>query len=133
MFGFGRQAAIVLGGIGAAVLSGCGGAGLGRAVYADKAFQHRFHTVRQGLIGHVHIGPDGIAAMRRQSPGEQHRAHWRSFQIGGVGVPQPAEIQILVGPLENRNDVGKVRQSLNHRIGQNVGEVAGEVEELLQR
>src|SRR6185503_12573907 len=59
--------------------------------------------------------------------------HRRALQIGRVGVPQPAEIDLLVLELDHRRDLRKALETLHERIFDRLAEAACEFEKLRGR
>jgi hypothetical protein len=81
------------------------GVGLGRAVDGDQAVEHALHAVGERLVGEIRVGEQRIAALGRHLAGNQHGAHRRLLEIGGVGVPHTAEVALLVLELDDWNDL----------------------------
>ncbi len=115
------------------VLAGLRHVRLGRGRDPDQAVQHPPHARRQGLVGEVHVGEERVAAVGRDLAGEQDGAHRRLLQVGGVGVPDAAEIHRLVLALQHLDDLGMAGQPLDERILDRPAEGAGEGEELVGR
>ena len=62
---------------------------------------------------------------------DQHRPHRRAFEIGGVAVPEPAEIDPLVLELDNRGDQRKALDTLDEQVFDGLAETPGEGEKPL--
>ena len=45
------------------------------------------HLVRERLVDRVHVGEQGVAALRRHLDPVQDRAHTRHFAEGAIGMP----------------------------------------------
>src|SRR6185437_7553168 len=63
----------------------------------------------------------------------QHRRHRRGVEIGGIGVPDAAEILGLVLQLDHRNDFRKSLDTLDERIFHDLAEAFGETEKFRRR
>jgi hypothetical protein len=90
----------------------------------------RLKAVRQRLVGEIHVGEQRVAAARRRLARDQHGRHRRLVEVGGVGVPQPAEIDLLVLELDHRRDLRKAIEALHERIFDRFAEAARKLEEL---
>ena len=62
---------------------------------------------------------------------DQHRPHRRAFEIGGVAVPEPAEIDPLVLELDDRGDQRKALDTLDERVFDDLTKTPGEGEKPL--
>jgi hypothetical protein len=71
--------------------------GLGAAADALQAVQQALHGGRQRIPGGVLAGEQRVAAIGRHFPGQQHRAHGRLLQVGGVRMPDAAEGGVMCG------------------------------------
>ncbi len=89
--------------------------------------------VRQRLVGHVLVGEHGVAAIGRNLARQQHAAHRRDLEVGGVGVPEAAEVVALVLELDHRRDERRFGQAVELRILDQLAELAGEGHVLLRR
>src|SRR5690606_17711951 len=69
------------------------------------AVQRLLHFQRQGLVGHLLGGEQGVAAFGRQLPGVEHRAQAGDFLVGQVRVPELAGVA-QAGRLTVLDDVG---------------------------
>src|SRR5581483_12257571 len=70
---------------------------------------------------------------RRNLACDEHARHRRRVEIGGVGVPDAAEVDVLVGELEDRNDLGMLVEAFDERILDGIPEAPREGEELRGR
>ena len=64
---------------------------------------------------------------------DQHRPHRRAFEIGGIGVPEPAEIDPLVFQLDDRSDQRKALDPVDERVFDDLAKTPGEGEKALGR
>ena len=78
---------------------------LTRDVQRTEAVQHLPHALRQGLVGEVHVGEQGVAPDRRELPPVEHGASRRRLQEGEVGVPVTAPVSGLLGLLHDLDDL----------------------------
>ena len=116
-----------------AVLARLRDVGLGGGIHHDEPVEHAPHAVRQRLVGAIHVGEQRIAAARRRFARDQHGRHRRALEIGRVGVPQTAEIDLLVLELDHRRDLRKALETLHERIFDRLAEAACGVQELRGR
>src|SRR5471032_945862 len=108
---------------------------LGTVVQGGQALQHRFHRLRQGLVGAVHVGEQRVAATVGRYLGEiEDRAHRRLDVARHVGMPFLAGHvpRLLVG-LDDQ-DLGMLREH-DGRVGMDMqrAEAAAEVLVLVDR
>ena len=107
--------------------------GLSRCVHRVQRIEHLPHAVGERLVGEVHVGEHRVTANPRELTRIQHRAPWRSFQEGEVGVPSRTEIPRLVRLLHNLDDVRMSRKSVYVGVRFERTEAFGERAVLLRR
>ncbi|MEA3220990.1 MAG: hypothetical protein OZX49_02105 [Immundisolibacter sp.] len=110
---------------GQAILARLGDIGLGRAVDGAQTVQHPAQTVRQRLVGQVHVGEQRVAPDRRQLARQQHGGDGRRFQIGRVRVPEATEIDPLVRQFDHRHDQRVAVQAAQHGVLDRLGDAPG--------
>jgi len=74
------------------------------------------HAFGQRFVSGVLAGELGVAAVRRHLAREQHRAHRRLGEVGGVGMPDAAEVLALVLELLHLDDLRKALDALHERV-----------------
>ena len=105
-----------------AVFARLGDVGLGRGIDCRQPVEHAPHSRGQCLVGQVHVGEQRVAAKGRHLARDQHRAHRRAFEIGGIGVPEPAEIDLFVFQLDDWSDLGKSVDPFDERVFDHLAE-----------
>ena len=90
--------------------------GLGRTADAHQAIQQALHGVRQRFIGLGLAGEQRVAAIGRDFFRQQHRSHRRLLQVGGVRMPDTAEVDFFVFKFLDFDDLRKLRQAFDKRI-----------------
>ena len=124
--GFGVVALAVLD----AVFAGAGDIGLGGGGDVAQAFEQLLHAGGEGFVGQGHVGEEGVAAMAGDFAGDQHRGGRGLLQIGGVAVPDAAEIDLFVRQLEDGDDLREAVDALHEGVFDGLAEAAGEGEEV---
>ena len=81
-----------------------------------SAAEQLLHFGGEGLVGEVLAGELGVAAVGRDLARQQHRAHRRLFEIGGIRVPDAAEVVLLALELAHLDHFRKAVDALDERI-----------------
>ena len=76
------------------------------------ASKRLLETLRKRVEGGAHAGEEGVAPGRRNLPREEDRAAGGFVVVGVIGVPAAADVDLLVGFLQ---DLGDLRVAL-HRV-----------------
>ena len=84
-----------------------------------------FMRVGQALVGEVLVGEQRVAAGGRHFLRVQHRAHGRAGREHLVGVPGSAEILLVGGAFDDRQDFRIVRHALHERMQVDIPPAAG--------
>ena len=87
-----------------------------RAGETPEPGKRRLHAVRERVIGELGVGEQRVAAMRRRLDGVEQGAERRLLQIGGVRVPEAAEIEGLLRFLDDRDHLRAFLQPGNEGI-----------------
>ena len=106
--------------------------GLSRKHIHD-ACEQALQALGQGLVGEIHAREHGVAADRRRLERVQQRAERRPLEIGGVGMPDAAEIDPLVRLLDDRQHQRALGQALDQGVFDGLAEALGERQQLTRR
>ena len=98
-----------------------------RAGEAPEPGKRRLHAVRERVIGELGVGEQRVAAVRRRLDGVEQGAERRLLQIGGVGMPEAAEIEGLLRLLDDRDHLRAFLQPGDEGIAVAGAEARGEI------
>ena len=108
------------------VLIGLRSGDLAVRVQGAQARQQFLHAVREGLVGEVLVGEDGVAAERRHVEGVENGAHRRLGHHRRIGVPFLADDFLVAGFSPDLHDLGIGLRALVVGVDENLAEPARE-------
>ncbi len=102
-------------------------------VHARQAVEQPPQPLGQALVREIHVGEEGVAAVRWNLARDQERGHRGELEVRGVAVPDAAEVHAFVLQLLHFGDPRKPVEALQVRIVDRVAEAPGEGHELRGR
>ncbi len=116
-----------------ALVAAAGAEHVPRRVHGAQRLEVSLQSIGERVVSGIHVGEQGVAAVLRQLPGHQDRAHGRHLVVGMIGVPAAADVELLIGLLANLGDLRVAGVRLEELVDVDGTPALGEGDVLLGR